>query len=126
MKIIIQLFVLFILSCNAYSASSWVLWAEVGSVWEPNEAAKRWDKHSINWKLLNAFNDKKSCQSGLNDAIKKITAPDKNEQYDVLYKVNDNEVTLFYFPNNAKGTDVIQRSETYRYICIPDSIDPRN
>ncbi len=119
------LLILLVLSGDAFSASSWILWAEIYTVWEPNEVTKKWGKHNTNWKLLNAFDDKKACDNNIKNEINKITAPDDNKTSDVAYKIEEDIVTLFYFPYKAKKSSAIQSFETYRYICIPDTIDPR-
>jgi len=128
MKQIIQVLLLLAVSGDVISGSAWVLWVEIDTAWEPNEIKKKWDRSDTNWELLDAFEDKKTCQSGLNEEIKKIiTAQSENDKFDVMNKVEGNKVKFaFFFKNKKKQkTDVIQRSEIYRYICVPDTIDPK-
>jgi len=55
----------------------------------------QWSRRNIGWELINAFDDRKTCQNSIYDEIKKITA--SNDVSDLMYKVDGNNVLLLFF-----------------------------
>jgi len=125
MKYIATIIFSLMLQSYAHASPAWILWAEVYSAWDGDEKTGNWGKHDIRWNLINAHERKNDCEKALNETILKLAASKESEKIEVMYKVTDNIVSLAYVPKNSKNTGGTQRIQTYRYLCIPDTIDPR-
>jgi hypothetical protein len=80
----------------------------------------------MRWSVLGAASSETECLRRLRDAIERVAHPDfPRLDVDVMYKVTGDTVTLLFFPKDAKPTDTMTRSQTFRYACLPDTLDPR-
>ena len=55
-----------------------------------------------------------------------MTHPDSSrDDEDVMLKVTENTVEFVFFPKGDKPTDTIKRAQILHYVCLPDTVDPR-
>jgi hypothetical protein len=106
-----------------FAASAWVLWAEDFRYDNPTDSG--WGTQTTDWALLHAFADETTCKRERGLAMLEVLANLQSDKYDVLYKMTDTMIKLNFFPKNAKPTDTIKHAQTIRYVCLPDTIDPR-
>jgi len=109
---------------EALAAGTWVLWVEDERFWDPK--GEHWGRQTRNWNVLDASSSEAECRRKLGETIKRVTNPENPpKDEDMMYKVTGDAVTFVFFPKDAKPTDKLRRSQVLRYICLPDTVDPR-
>ncbi len=110
-------------SSLAHSDNSWVLWLEQETYSEPDQT--KWNRITHEWHIIDAFEELQNCKVSQKNSIEG-NSQTQSDEYDIMYIVKENIVSLSYFPKNAnKTTDVVQRAVVSKFICLPSEIDPR-
>ena len=106
------------------AASAWVLWVRDERLAEPKGG--QWGSQTNRWNLLEASSDEAGCRRVLQERIERVTHPDSlRDDEDVMSKVTENTVEFVFFPKGDKPTDTIKRAQILHYVCLPDTVDPR-
>jgi hypothetical protein len=111
---------------EAPAASAWVLWVQEERFWDPKGG--HWGRQTSGWSVLGASSSETECRRTLRDTVERVTHPDHpRSDADVLYKVTGDTVTFVFYPKDAKETDAtMTRSQVLHYVCLPDTVDPRD
>jgi hypothetical protein len=118
-----------ILTLPRYSiaGSAWVLWSEEYRYSKPSQ--DRWLRQERQWHVLSGFSDLASCQDGLKDWIEKTiinASKARMDDADLMYKATEDTLEFLYFPKHAKETDTVKSVQKFRYLCLPETTDPRD
>lgn len=128
LSLVIVLSALFIGVGEVVAACGWVLWANNEKFWEPRGYG--WGKQSSQWSVINASSNEEDCMRKLQ---KQVTLAATNaatnsfapEGEEMMQKVEDNGISISYFPKNSKPDDTVKRVQNISYVCLPDTVDPR-
>jgi hypothetical protein len=86
---------------RASAECAWVLWED--TMWPPNKSSTD---------PVRAYNTKQECDDGLSAALATFTpSPGRNVQKDMT--------------RQAVYVTVEKSTTAYRYVCLPDTVDPR-
>lgn len=117
--------VILVVPSDALSAGAWVLWVEEERFLDPKGG--HWGTQTRSWSVLDGSSSETECRRKLGETIKRMTNPDNlPKDEDVMYKVTGNTITFLFFQKDAKPTDKVKRSQVLHYVCLPDSVDPRD
>lgn len=109
-------FCLLAFASSASAACAWVLWYE-SSGWTTSTAPYQ------TWNLVGASATVASCESELAAKIKALTRSMKREPAEGrtdTFEVKGNTISsTFAWANGPSG------GESLRYVCLPDTVDPR-
>ncbi|MGH7828977.1 MAG: hypothetical protein ACREP8_02255 [Candidatus Binatia bacterium] len=109
---------------EAPAASAWVLWVQEEQLSDPKGG--NWGSQTRNWKVLDGSSSELECRQKLIERIKRATNPEnppKDEE--VTHKVTGDTITFLFFPKGATSTEKVTRSQVLHYVCLPDTVDPR-
>ena len=103
-----------------------MLWVEEIRYSNPN--SKTWVTKTHEWSIVDASSNEKECRQKIDDKIMNciLNSDSLSKTEDVYYKVTGNTIRFLFFNNDAKPDDKVKRSQVLRYICLPDTVDPRN
>ena len=126
---LVSLWTVITLQCFATyagAACSWVLWADDQNF--SNPVSKGWGSHTTEWVIVNASTSESECLTKMEETRMRLmkSLVSLSEEEDVMVKSEGDTISIAYFPKNAKATETIKRSQTIRYICLPDTVDPRH
>ena len=108
---------LLIVSPRAHADCAWVLWnEEVRSDYATGIESRSW--HSIA-----SAAKKPDCEARLREEIGRVTRPDSAPAH-VRFKVIGDAVHVTYYRPD-KPDEKTSRAQTFRYVCLPSTIDPR-
>ena len=111
---------------TAIAGSAWVLWRKEYHGSNPNNATKQWGTETLHWNVLSASTNEADCQRKLQDAMERAQDPKKiPKDQEWWHSVEDTTISRAVFPKNAKDTDTIIERHVLRYICLPETVDPR-
>jgi hypothetical protein len=110
-------FSMLVSAAAAGAECAWVLWND--------EARLDYGTHieSRVWHTIAGAPTRKKCEARLRREIERVTHPD-NPPKDVLFEVRGDAVQLLYFRSD-QPKETIARVQTFRYVCLPDTVDPR-
>ncbi len=101
-----------------------MLWVQDERFWDPTP--KDWGHQTRSWGVLDASSSESECRRKLGATIKRVTSPENSPKDErVMYKVTNDVVTFIFFPKDSKPTDTVTHSQVLRYVCLPDTVDPR-
>lgn len=124
LSLAIVLSALFIGVGEVVAACGWVLWDHDEKLWEPR--GHGWGKQSSQWSVINASSNEEDCTRKLQEQVKlAVTNYSVPEDEEIMQKVEDNRISIMYFPKNSKPDDTVKRVQNIRYVCLPDTVDPR-
>jgi hypothetical protein len=108
---------LFAAATAAHAGCGWVLWNdEVRLDYASHTEARLW--HAV------AGAPKKAeCEARLREEIDRVMRSD-NRPKGVLFKAQGDAVQLTY-SRSDKPDEKTSRVQTFRYLCLPESVDPR-
>jgi len=101
----------------AHAECSWVLWNDEVRLDYGAYAESRV------WHTVAGTASKPECDARLHKEIERVTHPD-NRPKDVLLKVHGDAVQVLHFRSDSP-TEKPVRVQTFRYVCLPDTVDPR-
>lgn len=109
-RILLALLCLHVLATSASADCAWVLWMEERFASTPAESS---------WRVLQGATTYDSCQAGLYARVRDDDTDRATRGEPMLTEV--------YGPVIAKlrGPDGRGASEVLRYLCLPDTVDPR-
>jgi hypothetical protein len=102
---------------------AWVLWTEESRFWNPK--AEGWGSQTSDWEVVDGSSSETECRRKLADTMKRAANPDIPPNDDLMLKKTEDTITYLFFPKNTKETDKVRRSQVFRYVCLPDSVNPR-
>jgi hypothetical protein len=107
-----------VLTAAAASAEcAWVLWND--------EVRLDYGAHAESrvWHTVAGAANKLECDARLRKEIERVTTPDSRPK-DALLKVYGDAVQVLHFRSDPP-TEKPVRVQTFRYVCLPDTVDPR-
>ena len=115
MRLILVLLALLLASVSAFADCSFLLWAEDSWTQSGDKGASTW----LNWKLIETKSSLAECEASsrakITSVAESIRKSGRNHKVEI--------------EGNTLHTEVIRRDffsfHTTRYLCVPDSIDPR-
>jgi|RhiMetdeSRZDD1v2_1073273.scaffolds.fasta_scaffold31431_2 hypothetical protein len=110
-------FSLLIVSARAHADCAWVLWNDELRL---DSAA---GIESRSWHSIASASKKTECEARLREEIGRVTRPDHTPK-DVRFKVIGDAVQVTYYRPD-KPDEKTSRVQTFRYVCLPSTIDPR-
>jgi len=110
-------FSMLVSAAAACAECAWVLWND--------EARLDYGTHieSRVWHTIAGAPTRKKCEARLRQEIERVTHPD-NPPKDLLFEVRGEAVQLLYFRSDQLK-EKIARAQTFRYVCLPSTVDPR-
>ena len=102
---------------TAHAECAWVLWNDEARLDYGTNTESRF------WHPIAGVSRKPDCEARLRQEIEQVTHPD-NPPKDVLFKVHGDAVQVLYVRSD-KPAEKIARIQTFRYVCLPDTVDPR-
>jgi len=102
---------------TADAECAWVLWNDEARLDYATHTESRF------WHTIAGAPRKPECEARLRQEIEHVTHPD-NPPKDVRIKAHGDAVQLLYFRSD-KPDEKIARVQTFRYVCLPDNVDPR-
>jgi hypothetical protein len=116
--------VLVVLASKSPGAGAWVLWVQEERFSDPKGG--HWSTVTRRWDVLDASSSEAECRQKLGERIKGVTNSNKSSKdAKVLYKVIGNTVRFLFYPNDAKRADTMIAAQDLHYVCLPDTVDPR-
>jgi hypothetical protein len=108
--VIASILLLFVIVSVAHAECAWVLWVEERFAATPPESS---------WRVLQGATTYESCEAGLYARV-------RDDDTDRATR-GDHMLTEVYGPVIAKlrGPDGRGASQVLRYLCLPDTVDPR-
>ena len=110
-------FSLLIMSPRAHAECAWVLWNDELRLDYATGMATR------SWHTVASASKKPDCEARLREEIGRVTRPDYVPK-DVRFKVIGDAVQVTYYRPD-KPDERTSRVQTFRYVCLPNTIDPR-
>ena len=110
MRVLLALLCVFAFTTAAYADCAWVLWMEERFASTPAQSS---------WRVLQGATTSDSCQAGLYARVRDDDTDRATRSEQMLTEV--------YGPVVAKlrGPDGRGASQVLRYLCLPDTVDPR-
>lgn len=102
---------------SASAECAWVLWYEQAEILFPKDAPL---SSSMSWGLVQAASSEAECRRALSAEVKGRSQPSENRKimsgessvHETIFQINDGRRQL------VSMTD-------FRYVCLPDTVDPR-
>ncbi len=115
--------ILLALTMSASAECAWVLWLEsTYQLLVADKATGDLPPQQHNWTIIQADPIHSKCGAALNEKLKGFQKPPSNNRDRV--KVSGNIVFITRYPPEGYG-DKPSAQETLRFLCLPDTIDPR-
>lgn len=115
MRKILVLLALLLPSVSTAADCGFLLWAEDSWTQSGDKGASTW----LNWKLIRTDSSLAQCEASSRAKIKSVAESIRKSGHDDKVEVQGNIV----------HTEVVRKNffrfHTTRYLCVPDSIDPR-
>ena len=104
-------------AATAHAECAWVLWND--------EARLDYGTHTESrlWHTIAGSPRKPECEARLRQEIERVTRSD-NPPRNVRITVLGDAIQLLHFRSD-KPDQGIARVQTFRYVCLPDTMDPR-
>lgn len=116
--------VLIVVASEALAAGAWVLWVQEERFWDAKGGHS--GAQTRRWNVLDASSSETECRRKLTETIERVTHPNPPpNDADAMYKVTGDTVTFLFYPKDAKPTDTMTHSQVFHYVCLPDTVDPR-
>ena len=111
--------VLLLGSASVSSAEcAWVLWVE-----DEQSSAPGWTVQT-SWVLMQAYSNETECRKFLRKGLEQPTIEESADKH-MMYKVTGDTLTILYFPKDFDATTKSTHRQVFRFLCLPDTIDPR-
>src|SRR5437867_1364396 len=101
----------------ASAECAWVLWNDEARLDYATQAESRF------WHPIAGTVRKTECEARLRQEIDRVTQPDSRPK-GALLKVLGDAVQVVHF-HADKPNEKAAGIQTFRYVCLPDSVDPR-
>ena len=115
MRMILVLLAFILHSVSAAADCGFLLWAEDSWTQSGDKGASSW----VNWKLIETKSSLAECEASSRAKIKSVAESIRKSGHNHKVEIEGNTV----------HTEVIRKDffsfHTTRYLCVPDSIDPR-
>ena len=108
---------LFAAATVAHAECGWVLWNDEARIDYVNQTEARL------WHAITGAPKKAECEAQLREEIDRVMRSD-NRPKGVLFKAQGNSVQMTYFRSD-KPTEQMSKIQTFRYLCLPENVDPR-
>lgn len=116
--------VLLVLASESPAAGAWVLWVQEERFSDPKGG--HWGAETQRWDVLDASSSEAECRRKLGERIKRVTNPDSSpKDVKVFYKLIGDTVRFLFYPKDAKPEDTMIAAQDLHYVCLPDTVDPR-
>jgi hypothetical protein len=115
MRMILVLFALLLHSVSAFADCGFILWAEDSWTQSGDKGAATW----LNWKLIETKSSLAQCEASGRATIKSVAESIRKRGHDDKVEIKGNILHTEVIRNNYFSF------HTTRYLCVPDSIDPR-
>jgi hypothetical protein len=115
MRALLAVLSVLILTTAAQAECAWVLWSDAywGSI----------QKSPL--RPIGAFSKLNECEIGQNSKIKEIAADPPLPASDLVYDKVESLANMVSVMRYRKATGELVLNAVYRYLCLPDTIDPR-
>ena len=121
---LVLLIVLLVVVGEVLAAGAWVLWVREEHFSDPKGG--QWGAQTRSWNVLAASSTEPECRRKLRERIERVTNPDfPPKDVKVLYKVIGDTVRFLFYPKDGSPTDTMIAAQDLHYICLPDTVDPR-
>jgi len=115
MRFILVLLALLLASVSAFAECGFLLWAEDSWTQSGDKGTSTW----LNWKLIETKSSLAQCEASSRAKIKSVAESIRKSGHDDKVEIKGNIVHTEVIRNNSFSF------HTTRYLCVPDSIDPR-
>jgi hypothetical protein len=116
----VALLALAVLAGSASAECAWVLWYEEGLIQFPQDQPL---STSMSWKLVRASVTAAECKLALAAEIIKRSSPRDPNRWGIMVFNDSVSEDLFDVTDGQKGR--LLSTTLFKYICLPDTIDPR-
>ncbi len=114
---LLAVFSLLIVSPRAHAECAWVLWNDELRLDYATGVESR------SWHSIASTSKKPDCEARLRQEIGDVTRPDHTPP-NVRFRVIGDAVQVTHYRPD-KPDDKTSRVQTFRYVCLPSTIDPR-
>jgi hypothetical protein len=114
---LLVVFGLFISTAPAFADCAWVLWNDEVRLDYATQAESRL------WHTIASATRKSECDARLRQEIERVTNPD-NRPKEVVFRVQGDAVQVMHFRSD-KPNDKVVGVQTFRFVCLPEKVDPR-
>lgn len=119
-RIILSVIIFFLITANAYADCAWILWINSELMTSSkNEGARR----NVEWQLVKAWPSFNECD-GHKRHVWTVYAKRAEQQRGEGENVSFEFLYIEHKPDE-QGGDFLGGGTTYKFQCIPESIDPR-
>ncbi len=109
------------LATSASDACAWVLWTEERyQLLVADKATGNLPAEAHTWTVIQADPSKAGCQAALEEKVKQSWTGTKRDKV----TISRNMVFITRYPVEGYG-DEPSAHEIHRFVCLPDTIDPR-